>query len=61
MKTIRSITKNPLTIAVLLLSFLNLSCNQDDFVESYADHSLSDKYSGEEFLEILYYLRIKIL
>lgn len=43
MKTIRNFTKNPLSIAFLLLAFLNLSCNQDDFVEVY-----EDKYSGEE-------------
>lgn len=51
MKTIRSITKNPLTIAVLVLAFLNLSCNQDDFVESYVDNSISNKYSGEEIFK----------
>lgn len=45
------ITKNPLTIAVLLLAFLNLSCNQDDFVESYVDNSAIDKYSGEEIFK----------
>lgn len=51
MKAIRSFTQNPLTIAVLLLAFLNLSCNQDDFVENYVDNSLINKYSGEEIFK----------
>lgn len=59
MKTIRSFTKSPLTIAVLLIAFLNLSCNQDDFVESYVDNSVSDKYSGEELFRNIVLLENK--
>src|SRR5690606_37348367 len=57
MKTIRSFSKNPLTIVVLLLSFLNLSCNQDDFVETYVDNSVSDKYSGEEIFKGIFFFQ----
>lgn len=59
MKTISSFSKKPLTIAVLLLAFLNLSCNQDDFVESYVDNSLSNKYSGEELFRNIVLLENK--
>lgn len=57
MRTIRNFTKNPLTIAVLLLAFLNLSCNQDDFVESYVDNSISNKYSGEEIFKGVFFFQ----
>lgn len=68
MKTIRNFTKNPLTIAVLLLAFLNLSCNQDDFVENQAQSNSSDNlfaksntdYSGEEIFKGVFFFQGEI-
>lgn len=60
MRIIRSFTKNPLTIAILLIAFLNLSCNQDDMIESYTDNSLNEKYSGEDIMKGLFFFQNNI-
>lgn len=56
MKKIRQITQNPFILAFLLIAFLNVSCNQDDLVDSnnpvnskqYTD---IDVFKGVMFLE----------
>lgn len=47
MRTVRSFTKNPLVILVLLIAFLNLSCNQDEMIED----QINNKISGEELFK----------
>ena len=43
MKTIRSFTKNPLTILVMVIAFLNISCNQDEFAEIQMENVSGDE------------------
>lgn len=57
MRTIRSFTKKPLTILVLLIAFLNLSCNKDDAV---TQNEINKKYNGEEMIRGLFFFQNEI-
>jgi len=50
MKTVRKITQHPMMIILLLISILNISCNQDDYVDSQIQ-----SISGEELFKSVFF------